>query len=167
LPFDRAEADIFLMRSIRRYGTCEDVEERSAMGRREGVDMDSTLIARIKQAVDDGFDRQCAFLSDLVRIRSQRGEERRAQEFMATAYASDGYPIDMWKIDVEQIRSLPGFSSVAVSYDDAYNIVARHAPRVAIGRSLILNGYIDVVPTGPHEHWTRDPYEPAVLDGWM
>jgi acetylornithine deacetylase len=133
----------------------------------EGLDMDSMLIARIKQAVADGFDRQCAFLSDLVCIPSQRGEERRAQEFMAAAYASEGYPVDMWKIDVEQIRSLPGFSPVAVSYDDAYNVVARYAPRVTKGRSLILNGHIDVVPTGPREHWTRDPYEPAVRDGWM
>src|ERR1700759_5026642 len=103
--------------------------------------MDSTLIARVKQAVDDGFDRQCVFLANLVRIPSQRGDERRAQEFMAAAYPSEGYPVDMWKIDVEQIRSLRGFSPVAVSYDDPYNVVARHAPRVAKGRSLILNGH--------------------------
>ena len=35
------------------------------------------------------------------------------------------------------------------------------------GRSLILNGHIDVVPEGPHEMWARHPFEPAVKDGWM
>ena len=30
------------------------------------------------------------------------------------------------------------------------------------GRSLILNGHIDVVPEGPHEMWSRNPFEPAI-----
>jgi acetylornithine deacetylase len=129
--------------------------------------MDPALIEAIKQSVDDGFSEQVAFLAELVRIPSQRGEERAAQEYMAKAYSAEGYPVDVWKIDIEEIRSLPGFSPVAVSYDDAYNVVARHRPRKATGRSLILNGHIDVVPTGPREHWPRDPYDPAIVDGWM
>ena len=40
----------------------------------------------------------------------------------------------------------------------------RRSPK---GRSLILNGHIDVVPEGPHEMWARNPFEPAVKDGWM
>ena len=47
------------------------------------------------------------------------------------------------------------------------NVVATHRPRQVTGRSLILNGHIDVVPTGPRSGWSRDPYEPAVIDGWM
>lgn len=129
--------------------------------------MEPALVEAIKQSVDDGFAAQVAFLADLVRIPSQRGEERAAQEYMAKAYAAEGYPVDIWKIDIEEIRSLPGFSPVAVSYDDAYNVVARYTPRKATGRSLILNGHIDVVPTGPREHWPRDPYDPAIVDGWM
>ncbi len=62
---------------------------------------------------------------------------------------------------------MPGFSPVAISYDDAYNVVATHTPRRQTGRSLILNGHIDVVPTGPEEKWSRDPYDPAIIDGWM
>jgi acetylornithine deacetylase len=30
---------------------------------------------------------------------------------------------------------------------------------------LILNGHIDVVPTGPHEMWTTPPFEPSIRDG--
>ena len=35
------------------------------------------------------------------------------------------------------------------------------------GRSLILNGHIDVVPEGPHEMWTHPPYSATIRDGWM
>ena len=121
----------------------------------------------ILRAIDNGFARQVAFLADLVRFPSQRGEEHAAQSFMAAAYEADGYAVDMWRVDVDAIRNLPGFSPVAVSYDDAFNVVATHTPRNATGRSLILNGHIDVVPTGPLDRWVRDPYDPAIEDGWM
>ncbi|RUU71733.1 M20/M25/M40 family metallo-hydrolase, partial [Mesorhizobium sp. M7A.T.Ca.TU.009.01.1.2] len=121
----------------------------------------------ILSAVDDGFARQVAFLQDLVRFPSQRGEEHAAQSFMAAAFEADGYAVDMWRVDVDAIRDLPGFSPVAVSYDDAFNVVATHTPRNATGRSLILNGHIDVVPTGPFDRWVRDPYDPVIEDGWM
>ena len=35
------------------------------------------------------------------------------------------------------------------------------------GRSLILNGHVDVVPTGPLEMWTRPPFEPCIDGGWL
>ena len=31
---------------------------------------------------------------------------------------------------------------------------------------MLFNGHIDVVPTGP-AMWSRPPYEPAVVDGWL
>ena len=35
------------------------------------------------------------------------------------------------------------------------------------GRSLILNGHIDVVPTGPLDLWTNPPFAPRVENGWL
>lgn len=121
----------------------------------------------ITAAVDALFDEQLGFLADLVSIPSQRGHEKDAQLFMADAYAAMGYEVDKWRIDPKDIRDLPGFSPVSISYDEAYNVVATHRPRQQQGRSLILNGHIDVVPTGPAERWSRDPYDPQIVDGWM
>ena len=42
------------------------------------------------------------------------------------------------------------------------HVVGPHTPRRETGRSLILNGHIDVVPEGPHEMWTRPPFDPHV-----
>ena len=82
--------------------------------------------AALIAAVDDGFARQVAFLDDLVRFPSQRGEEHAAQSSWRLPIEADGYAVDMWRVDVEAIRDLPGFSPVAVSYDDAFNVVATH-----------------------------------------
>ena len=42
-------------------------------------------------------------------------------------------------------------------------LLASAAP--ARGRSLLLNGHIDVVSAEPRERWASDPFEPEVRDG--
>ena len=128
---------------------------------------DTSLNQRLIDAVDAGFDAQIRFLADLVRLPSLRGEEASAQDFMARAYADRGLQVDRWRIEVDRIRDLPGFSPVAVSYDHAWNVVGAHRAASPTGRSLILNGHIDVVPTGPLDMWSTPPFVPAVRGGWM
>jgi acetylornithine deacetylase len=129
--------------------------------------IDESVSNDILRAVDRQFDDQVGFLADLVRIPSQRGHEAAAQDAMAGAYASLGYDVDRWQIDLDSLRHLPGFSPVLEPYQNAVNVVATHRARRPVGRSLILNGHIDVVPTGPLSGWSRDPYDPAIVDGWM
>jgi acetylornithine deacetylase len=129
--------------------------------------LDSKLADDILQSVDEGFDEQIAFTQDLVRHPSQRGQEHTAQDFMFEAMKRRGLAMDRWSIDVNSIKDHPGFSPVAVNYDNAINVVGAHRPREATGKSLILNGHIDVVPTGPLDMWSFQPYEPALVDGWM
>ncbi|MEJ2173597.1 MAG: ArgE/DapE family deacylase [bacterium] len=126
------------------------------------------LRSRILRSVDDGFDEQIRFLADLTRLPSLRCQEATAQDFMAAAMRSRGLSVDRWKLQLEELRHLPGFSPVMVSYDDAWNVVGAHRPvGAAQGRSLILNGHIDVVPTGPLDMWTQPPFEPTIAEGWM
>ena len=129
--------------------------------------LDEKLIERIETAVDDAFDEQLGFTQALVRFPTQRGQEHTAQEFMAQSLRERDLPVDRWTIDVEDIRHHPGFSPVTISYDNALNVVGTHRPKKATGRSLILNGHIDVVPTGPVDLWSFPPYEPRIEDGWM
>jgi len=123
---------------------------------------------KIVRAVEEAFDDQVRFLTELTRLPSLRGQEAPAQDFMAAAMRARGLGVDRWKVRVEDIQHLPGFSPVAVSYENAWNVVGAHRPAgSAQGRSLILNGHIDVVPTGPHDMWSHPPFEPRVADGWM
>lgn len=124
-------------------------------------------VQRVLQAVDDNFEAQLRFTQDLVRIPSLREQEHTAQDFLYEAMHKRGLSMDRWKIDVEDIKSHPGFGPVTVSYENAFNVVGSYRPQRQTGRSLILNGHIDVVPTGPVDRWARSPWDPAIVDGWL
>lgn len=129
--------------------------------------MTDELKTRLCDAVDANFDQQVQFLSDLTAHPSTRGNEQSAQDFMAAELSTRGYEIDRWQIDIEDIKHLPGFSPVLGPYDYAVNVVGVHKARSGRGKSLILNGHIDVVPEGPLDMWDSPPYEPRVADGWL
>ena len=130
-------------------------------------DMPPDLTPRILDAVDAAFDDEVDFLAALTAHPSTRGNEQAAQDFMAGALAERGYAVDRWQIQLDDIRHLPGFSPVLGPYEDAVNVVGTHRARTNAGRSLILNGHIDVVPEGPLDMWDSPPYAPRVADGWM
>jgi len=121
----------------------------------------------ILAAVEKGFAAEVDFLKALVRIPSQRGAEGPAQDLYARACRDRGYATEVFPIDLDLIRQHPGFSPTTVDYTGMMNVVATHRPREEKGRSLILNGHMDVVPTGPAEMWSRPPYEPAVEGDWL
>ncbi|GGE53419.1 acetylornithine deacetylase [Primorskyibacter flagellatus] len=122
---------------------------------------------RILAAVDAGFEDQIRFTEDLIRYPSLRGQEQTAQDFLARALSQRGYDLDRWRIDPEEIRHHPGFSPVTVDYSNAYNVVGTLRPKAEQGRSLILNGHVDVVPTGPAEMWSQPPFEPRREGDWL
>ncbi|MGI9479541.1 MAG: ArgE/DapE family deacylase [Hyphomicrobiaceae bacterium] len=121
----------------------------------------------ILAAVDDRFDQQIAFTQELIRFPSVRGQEHTAQDFIFDALKKRGYAMDRWSIDVDEIKSHRGFSPVAVNYDNAINVVGTHRPSIETGRSLILNGHVDVVPVGPLDMWSRDPFDPRIDGDWL
>ncbi len=129
--------------------------------------MDDTLQTRILKSVDSCFDDALGFLSKLTSYPSTRGNEQSAQDFMASELSARGYDVDRWAIDVDDIAHMPGFSPVIGIYDDAVNVVGTHRSATRKGRSLILNGHIDVVPEGPLEMWDTPPFDPRIHDGWM
>jgi acetylornithine deacetylase len=118
-------------------------------------------------AVDHGFDEQVAFTQQLVKFPTTRGSEQTAQDFMATELRRRGYGVDRWRIDVADIENLPGYSIVDTSYENTINVVGAHRADTVKGKSLILNGHIDVVPAGPLDMWNTPPFEPLIDDGWM
>ena len=127
----------------------------------------SSRIQAIKRAVETRFEEQVEFLRVLTSHASTRGQEQSAQQFMAKALSERQLKTDVWNIEVKDIEHLPGFSPVIGQYDDAINVVGIHRSREKLGRSLILNGHIDVVPTGPLNMWKQPPFEPYCEDGWM
>ncbi|MCZ4271843.1 ArgE/DapE family deacylase [Maritalea porphyrae] len=129
--------------------------------------MTHNLSARLFDEVDKAFELQVDFLSELTSHASVRGQEQSAQNLMADQLDKRGYEIDRWQIDLADIQHLPGFSPVLGPYEEAINVVGAHRSKTRKGRSLILNGHIDVVPTGPLDMWDSPPFEPRIADGWL
>lgn len=129
--------------------------------------MTNDLNTQIMSAVERKFDVQIDFLNELSSFPSTRGNEQTAQNFMAENLKERGYETDTWTIDVDDIVHLPGFSPVIGNYEDAQNVVGTHRSHSQKGKSLILNGHIDVVPAGPLDMWTTPPFKPHCKDGWM
>ncbi|MGR3376198.1 ArgE/DapE family deacylase [Salipiger abyssi] len=125
------------------------------------------LTRRILAEVAAGFEEQIAFTEALGRYPSLRGQEHTAQDFLHDALKTRGYAMDRWAIDVDEIKHHPGFSPVTVDYSNAINVVGALRPREETGRSLVLNGHIDVVPTGPLEMWSAPPFEPHRDGDWL
>lgn len=121
----------------------------------------------ILAAVDAAFDAQIAFTQELIRHKSLRGEEASVQDFVQQAMEERGLTVDRWALDPVEIAEHVGAGAIAIPYEGMTNVVGTYTPRVTGGRSLILNGHVDVVPTGPREQWSRSPWEPHVEDGWL
>jgi len=104
-----------------------------------------------------------SMLAELVSHPSLLGQEESAQNYMAGIFAGMGLRVERFAIDEAKIRQHPGYSPSIVSYDGRTNVVGIHEPRGPVqGRSLILNGHIDVVPIGHEKLWTHPPFQPHV-----
>lgn len=122
----------------------------------------------LEQAVAEGFAEQTQWLTKLVSFASTRGNEGPCQDWLAGQFAHRGWDVDKYAIDQAAIAGLPGFSPVVdADYSKAIQVVATHRVNEPIGRSLILQGHIDVVPAGASELWSQPPFEPQIVDGWM
>jgi acetylornithine deacetylase len=130
-------------------------------------DLDAKLQDEIIASVRAGFADQVKLTQDLIRLPSLRGQEHTAQDFLYQQMASRGLTMDRWAIDVDAIKHHSGFSPVVVDYSNAFNVVGAHRPKAQKGKSLILNGHVDVVPLGPLDMWERPPFDPRIEGDWL
>jgi acetylornithine deacetylase len=121
----------------------------------------------ILEAVDGLRGEAVALLERLVRHRSVLGEEASCLAEMEAVYREIGLAPRRVPVDPAALASHPGFSPPLIPYAGRENVVAVHAPRARRGRSLMLQGHVDVVPEGAADLWTSPPYEPAIRDGRM
>jgi len=114
------------------------------------------LQLRIGSAVDDRADDLIAFTRELITCRTDSqsagnpefaAEARRCQELVAAKLTS-------LELDVERWNEPP-----------FYPVVAGRKAGAGGGRSVAINGHIDVVPVGDTSDWSHDPWAGEVADG--
>src|SRR3954454_2609713 len=118
-------------------------------------------------AVAEGEAEMEALLAELVAARPLFGAEAAGQDVMRRAFAGLGLdPVDV-PLDADALRASPAASPFSWDVAGKANVIARWPAAGAGGRSLILNGHIDVVSAAPEALWSVDPWA-ATRDGeWM
>lgn len=118
------------------------------------------LATSIADAVAAGFDDQLAYTQQLIRTGGQRGEEHAVQALVYNRFSSHGYNPIRLEMDPNLLSQHEGAGRISTEHSKAPIVIGVHEPRSQNphGKSLILNAHIDIVPTGPVDLWTRDPY---------
>jgi acetylornithine deacetylase or succinyl-diaminopimelate desuccinylase len=130
------------------------------------VDLDD-LNDCLVEVISAGRARQTDWLKKLVSFDSTRGNERPCQDWLASEFAARGWSVDKFTIDEVDIAGKPGASMVVdVDYSKAVQVVASVGSE-GPGKSLILQGHIDVVPPGALELWDHPPFGPYEKDGFL
>lgn len=110
----------------------------------------------------DGID----LLQKLVQAGSTQGNEAQAQSIILKTLTTMGLDIDLWEPNGEELQKHPYFASSRSDFSGSPNIVGILKGE-GEGRSIILNGHIDVVPAGDIEQWDVEPYSGMIKDGNM
>ncbi|WP_372619340.1 ArgE/DapE family deacylase [Falsiroseomonas sp.] len=129
--------------------------------------MDQGARRAILEACDALREDSLRMLERLVRCPSTLGNEHSALNEMTRIYEGIGLAPRRVPVDAAALAAHPGFSPPLIPYDGRDNVVAVHRPRAAKGRSLVLQGHVDVVPEGAEDEWTTPPFEPAIRSGRM
>ncbi len=117
------------------------------------------IVEEVKSERDEAVNLLC----ELVSQPSLLGAEKSAQILMRREFESNGLRIHEFAIDEQKISAHSGYSPSIISYEGRHNIVGIHQPLGTVrGKSLILNGHIDVVPVGAEILWTHPPFEPWI-----
>lgn len=118
------------------------------------------LESRALAAVDEHA--LVASTCDLVTFQTTNGDECPAQEYVAGVMAELGMEADVWDIDVDELSKDPAFST-EMQRKHALGVVGGIG--AGRGRTLVLNGHVDVVPAGEPERWTVPPWQGTLRNG--
>jgi acetylornithine deacetylase len=85
--------------------------------------------------------------------------EAEIQHVLAELLHSEGFDVELWSMDLDDLTSQPDFPGMEVARREAFGLLATlpgHARE--LGLSLLVDGHVDVVPPGDRAAWTSDPF---------
>jgi acetylornithine deacetylase len=126
------------------------------------VDVEATVLKNI----DRGRTEIVSFLQGLISIPSVTGNEREIQEFIIRKLEKMGLLLDIWEPDINGLKQHPGYVPVTGDYQNRPNVVGIRKGR-GDGKSLLLNGHVDVIPPGPLDAWSHNPWGGEIEEGMI
>lgn len=123
----------------------------------------SDLHSIIDSTVNNMRDEIISFIQALVQSPSLANDEESVQKIIQSKLESLGLETKKVIVQFESIKNHPAFCDDGFSPDSRVNVIGQWKNGDA-GKSLILNGHVDVVPTGPETLWNESPWSGSVRD---
>jgi acetylornithine deacetylase len=109
-------------------------------------------------------DRARRDLEHLISIPSVTGDEGRIQATLADMLLSEGFEVDRFDGDLDELAADPRFPGMEVERSSLPVTVAL-LDTGRPGPTILIDAHVDVVPAGEPETWTTPAFEPAYRDG--
>ncbi|MDR6998197.1 peptidase [Neobacillus niacini] len=119
---------------------------------------------RVKKWLNENRNRGAKLLQLMVQENSTRGNESGAQAIVIEKCRQLGLDLDIWEIGDEELKNHPAFCCDRQNFEGNPNVVAV-LKGTGGGKSIILNGHIDVVPVGDEKNWKHDPFSGQIENG--
>ena len=125
----------------------------------------------VTETIEERRDDLLCLLSDRIRFDTTARnrpddparDEEALQSYLADRLRSLGAETEVWEPASEDVAG-SRLAPPDYRFDGRPQLVARF-PGAAGGRSLLLNGHIDVVSVEPRDRWTHDPHGGQIHDG--
>ena len=105
-------------------------------------------------------------LVTMVRVPSVTGADAESalQHEHADGMRALGVEVDLWRLNLAELAAAPDYPGTEAERSEGWGLVGRYGPAGKPG--LVLQGHIDVVPTGDVAKWQdNDPFSGAIRAG--
>ena len=129
--------------------------------------MDNHLLEKkISDAVEKERGRLLELCERLMNIESVTGNELNVQNEVKKIFEEIGLKTDYWIPDDEEMKNYSLYSDTGESIKDRPVVAGILKGRFpAKGKSLLINGHVDVVTPEPLDKWDTDPFCAVIQDG--
>lgn len=135
-----------------------------------GGSIQSDRQALLSAAIAENWSRQVAWLQALTRFETLPGREAGCQDWLAGEFERRGWQVDRYTLAEQPTAHLLGHADCPLTDPATAVQVVATVPSAGpseAGRSLILQGHVDVVPTGPADMWSRPPFAAEIDGDWL
>ena len=125
---------------------------------------------RVLGAIERNRNKMIDFLVNLIKYPSLIGNEHPIQIYIANKLKEIGLKVESWEPDINLLLKHKAF----IPYEKIINLKYKNRPNVVgilkgkrKGKSIILNGHVDVVTPEPLHEWNDEPFAGIIKNGMI
>ncbi len=116
-----------------------------------------------RSAIEQALPETNSFLQERVRVPTHLGAEEAAQVLVEARLRDLGFQVRSVVPDEAELAERPDSGIPLIPYEARRNVVGTLGR--GSGRTLLLNGHVDVVSEAPADRWSKAPYGAEIEDG--